>query len=120
MKWFTAVAALATAVGSGCQSISTVHGWDGPQLEVTVDRSGGELVMLAPTGGWTLTIDRANETPAGVTLWVTAHRPEGIVSQAFTRVRARWTPDSGPGPNCIEARVRINQGMYVPAAEGCR
>jgi hypothetical protein len=89
-------------------------------MEVRVDASGGELVMLAPTAGWTLTIDRAKQTAVGVTLWVTAHRPDGITSQAITRVQTRWTPDSGPTPDCIEARMRINDGIYVPAAEGCR
>lgn len=113
-------ALLTLATAAGCQSISGVHGWDGPPLEMHVTTQGGELVMVAPTGGWTLTLDQVQRQANGATLWVTAHRPQGISTQALTPVRLHWSPDDGAMPQCINAQVRIDEGDWVPAVEGCR
>jgi len=102
------------------QAVSGVHGWSGPQTTVHVDRSGAEITLLCPTEGWRMTIDRVTRSNDTASLYLTAHRPTDIVAQRITPIHLHWAVKSGLAPTCVEAMIRIDDGRWLPAAEGCR
>lgn len=105
----------------GCApKVSSVHGWDGPETSVLVDRSGAEITLLCPTGGWIVTIDEAKQDGDTAQVYLSARKPTGIVTQAITPVRVHWKAEQAPSPACVQALIRIDQGEWVPAAQGCR
>ena len=106
-------------VGCG-QSITGVQGWSGPETTVHVDRSGAEVTLRCPTGGWRVTIDRVTRTTDTATLYLTAHRPTNIVTQQITPVQVHWAAGAGASPTCVQAMIRIDEGRWLPAAESCR
>ncbi|MCC5823849.1 MAG: hypothetical protein LAT64_08880 [Phycisphaerales bacterium] len=59
---------------------------------VKLDQASGRhlIVMHVPTGGWTLNIDRAEVTPEGRRVFITARRPDPAFmhTQAFVELRA--------------------------------
>ena len=59
---------------------------------IRLSQTGGRhlVIMQAPTGGWTFTIDRAEITSEGRRLFVTARRPDPAFmhTQAFVELRA--------------------------------
>ncbi len=62
---------------------------------IRLDQTGGAggrhlLIMQVPTGGWTFTIDKAEVTPEGRRIFVTARRPDPAFmhTQAFVELRA--------------------------------
>ena len=59
---------------------------------IMLDTASGRhlVVMRVPTGGWTLTIDKAEIIPDGQRVFVTARRPDPAFmhTQAFVNLRA--------------------------------
>lgn len=100
----TILAALAAVLGAttllatGCRLLP----WGNNSVTITapnpevppirLSQTGGRhlVIMHAPTGGWTFTIDRAEVTPEGRRIFVTARRPDPAFmhTQAFVELRA--------------------------------
>ncbi len=114
--------AMTTCMLGACQSqtISGTEGWSGPQTTVQVNRSGAQVTMQCPTGGWRLTIDRVEQTATTATLYMTAHRPKQLVTQRVSPVHVHWAADTGAVPNCVQAMIRFGRERWLPAAEDCR
>jgi hypothetical protein len=96
-----ALTAPAALVAPGCSLLP----WGNNDVSITapnpevppirLDQTGGAggrhlVVMQVPTGGWTVTIDRAEVTPDGRRIFVTARRPDPAFmhTQAFVELRA--------------------------------
>lgn len=60
--------------------------------EIRLDRTSGRhlIVMHAPSGGWTLGIDKSEVTPDGRRVYLTVRRPDPAFmhTQAFVELRA--------------------------------
>ncbi|MCH2137134.1 MAG: protease complex subunit PrcB family protein [Phycisphaerales bacterium] len=106
--------------GSCAPKVSSVHGWSGPETSVVVDRSGAQITLMCPTGGWEISIDRVERSGETARVYLTALRPEGMVTQAFTPRHVDWKPESGPAPQCVQALIRLDTAQWLPAAEACR
>lgn len=93
-----ALTASAALVAPGCSLLP----WGNNDVSITapnpdvppirLDQTNGRhlVVMQVPTGGWTVTIDRAEVTPDGRRIFVTARRPDPAFmhTQAFVELRA--------------------------------
>jgi len=107
---------------AGCATtVTSVRGWNGPPMTITVTAEGGIIDMQAPTGGWTLHVDRAAVADNVGTLWLTATPPAGPATMAITPVQVTWAAPQGRSARCLEAMVRVGpDGRYTPATEACR
>lgn len=120
LHWVFIVMATSMLVACQRETISGVQGWAGPETTVQVNRSGAQVTMQCPTGGWRLTIDRVEQTETTATLYMTAYRPKHIVTQRISPVHVHWAAETGAPPDCVQAMIRFDRERWLPVAEGCR
>lgn len=85
-RTLTLILAPALLAGSGCRlqrslpwvETETIVDRDPDMLPVTLEQMNDRhvVVVRAPTGGWTLSIDKSERTPEGERVYLTARRPD--------------------------------------------
>ncbi|MAT80038.1 MAG: hypothetical protein CMJ29_00140 [Phycisphaerae bacterium] len=113
------LAAMTAAGPAGC--VTSVPGYDGPAVSVSVDQSEATIDFIFPSTGWKATIDRSKVENDIAYVWVSANG--GFLGgQRVTRQQLEFS-DDGKTFSCCEVFVKASGSSHaddhVPAAQAC-
>ncbi|MCC5786843.1 MAG: hypothetical protein JJU33_09100 [Phycisphaerales bacterium] len=118
-------ALLSGAFLAGCHSgpeIADSDPYRGPDLRVDSSRDQHQIVMTAPTGGWTITRELARQDASGFEVFVTITRPNPrfVQTQAITEQRLATGVSSREAMTVYAREVEFDEspaGPYARVAE---
>lgn len=118
-------ALLSGAFLAGCHSgpeIADNDPYRGPDLRVDSSRDQHQIVMTAPTGGWTITRELARQDASGFEVFVTITRPNPrfVQTQAITEQRLATGVSSREAMTVYARQVEFDEtpaGPYARVAE---
>lgn len=103
--------------------VTSVPGYDGPPVSVSVENNTATIAFTFATGGWEATIERSSVENNVALVWVTAKPGGPFDTQQVTR---RTVVFKSPGKTfaCCEVFVKAagssHADDHVPAAQGCQ